>query len=166
MANRDEPRGFSACGPILRARKYVASAAIARGDAVKQEAAGRVAPADTGGNIHVGAICGVAQESAAAAGDSILVLDHPDQEFVVQSDSADVDAQTDLGLNYSIVATDPSGGESRQELDGDSGATTATLPLKALRLDPKVGNALGANTDLIVVINNHQLKGGTGTLGV
>jgi len=96
------------------------------------------------------------------------VADDPNQRFVVQADGADIDAQTDLGLNYELLCTDRDSAtkESRQELDSSTGATTATLPLRAIEIDRKINNALGAQVDVIVKINNHQLGSGTGVAGV
>jgi hypothetical protein len=163
MANLDQVKGAEPWGGCLRVREYVASGAIYQGDFVTQEAGGRVAQA-----AATNALCGVALNYASAAGEKVLVADHPDQEFVIQSDDSTIDAQTDLGLNYDITvaAANTSYKRSGMELDGSTQATNSDLPLKALRIDPKVNNALGANVDVVVVINNHQLKGGTGTEGV
>jgi hypothetical protein len=111
------------------------------------------------------ALIGVAA-NAAAVGEVVFVYDHPDQEFVVQADEAQISDGVDLGLNYDLLATDGSSGQSAHELDSSTGAVTATLPLKLLRLLPAVDNALGAQAKCVVKINNHQLAGGTGVLGV
>lgn len=163
MANADRPRGAKPTNREARVSKYQAGGAIYPGDFVKFDSDGEVVAASASN-----ALCGVAAGYAAAQGDEILVYDAPDQEFVVQADSADIDAQTDINLNYNIVATagNSTYKMSRMELDGDTGATTATLPLKLLRIDDRIDNALGASVDCIVVINNHQRKGSTGTAGV
>lgn len=163
MANRDEVTGFRPYGPALRLRPYVASGEIFPGDLVKQEAGGRIAQAAASD-----ACIGVAAEYASAAGVTIKVFDHPDQEFVGQCDGADVDAQTDLGLNYDFVVAsgDSTYKRSGMEVDSSTQATTATLPLKVLRLEPSVDNAFGANAKVICKINNHQLGSHTGTAGV
>lgn len=168
MANRDEPRGLQPWGRLLRVTQYVAAGAIGRGDAVKLEAGGRVEVASSGGSSFAGALAGVALDAADAAGDVVRVADDPNQRFVVQADGADIDAQTDLGLNYELLCTDRDSAtkESRQELDSSTGATTATLPLRAIEIDRKINNALGAQVDVIVKINNHQLGSGTGVAGV
>lgn len=168
MANKDRPRGFAPWGKLLRETEYVAAGAIGRGDAVAQEAGGRVAVVASAGSAHAGAFIGVSLDSAEAAGDKVRVADDPNQRFVAQADGADIDAQTDLGLNYAILGTDRDSGtrESRQEVDSSSQATTATLPLKVIDISREVDNALGANVDVVCVANNHQLKGGTGTAGV
>jgi hypothetical protein len=162
MANKDIPQGARPYGPVLSAKEYVAASAIAPGDFVKMKSDGKIEPA-AAGNALLGVALGYA-----AADNRVLVADHPDQRFLVQSDSADVDAQDDVLLNYNIVATasNTTYKVSRMELDGDSGATTATLPLKLLDINRSPTNAFGANVECIVAVNNHQLKGGTGVVGV
>ncbi len=162
MANLDQPQGFRPQGELLRLRAYVAAGAIYPGDLVAPEAAGRVAV------WAAGAARGVALTYAAAAGDEVMVADDPAQCFIGQASAAEIDAQTDIGLNYTIVATAGSSAyrQSRQEIDSSSGDTTIDLPLKLLAVDKRPDNALGANVDCVVMINNHDLAAGTGTLGV
>jgi len=162
MANQDRPKGAEPKGTPMRSEVYQSGGAIFKGDWVSKDADGEVIAA-----LVTTALVGVAAESTSAAGAEVKVYDHPDQQFIIQADDAGVAAQTNLNLNYNIVATagDATFSQSRMELDGSSGAVTATLPLKALRLDVRDDNAFGANADVVVIINNHQLKGGTGTLG-
>lgn len=103
-----------------------------------------------------------------------FVIDDPAIEFSIQSGSvaaahvASV-TQTDINLNANFVVQAGSvrGGVSATYLDMDSAAVTATLSCKILRLEPDVRNAYGVlYNNAIVVINNHVLKGGTGTLGL
>lgn len=167
MANADRPRGFEPKGKVLRESKYQAGASIKAGDLVKLSSDGQIDPVDTGGASYTSFAVGVAAHSA-ASGEDVMVWDHPDQEFVVQADGADVAAQTDIHLNYAVLATDPSTAYdlSRMELDSDTGALTNTLPLKLLRIDEAESNALGAQVDCVVRINNHQLVADAGSLGV
>ena len=77
--------------------------------------------------------------------------------------AAEIDAQTDFDLNYNILATtgDTLTGRSRMEIDSSTGAATATLPIKILRIAPsntQAANALGANVLLEVILNNHLFK--------
>jgi hypothetical protein len=162
MANADRPRGAECQGECLRANRYVADEAIYPGDFVNANSSGKVEPADASE-----ALLGVALGYASADGESIMIADHPAQRYILQADGSDIDAQTDFNLNFNIVATAGNSTYklSRMELDSDSGATTATLPLKLLDYDIRPDNALGAQVDCIVEINNHQLKGGTGTVG-
>lgn len=163
MANLDQPSGFSPKGEALRENKYLAGGVVYPGDCVKLDAAGKVVVAAAGD-----ALCGVANSHASADGESVMVWDHPDQLFIGQADDASIDAQTDINLNYDILATAGSSTYkvSRQEVDASTGSATATVVLKLLAVEEKVGNALGAQCKVIVRINNHQLSAGTGTAGV
>ena len=163
MANKDVPGGAVPVGPVLRASEWVAAGAIYPGDFVSQEAGGRCASASASA-----ALCGVALSYASGAGEKVIVADDPNQLFEVQADESDVDAQTDIGLNYDILATAGNSTYkcSRMELDSSTQNTTATLPLKLLRIQPRIDNALGGQVKCVVKINNHQLGSHTGTAGV
>ena len=162
MANKDQPAGFVPFGRVLSSESLVAGGTIYPGDAVKLKSDGSVEVASASD-----ALCGIAL-SYAVSGERVLIADNPNQKFIVQADSSAVDAQTDLNLNYDITATGGSSDYklSRMELDHDTGATTATLPLKLLAIVQAPDNALGANVKCVVKINNHQLSAGTGTAGV
>lgn len=163
MANADRPTGFRPYGPLLRVTEYTAGAAIYPGDLVIMSDDGKIDPAATGGNVFTAAALGVAMSKAAADGDACAVADHPDQLFVVQADGNDIDAQTDIGLNYDVVGTDPDTtfDVSRMELDSDSGATTSTLPLRLIGVSREEGSEIGEFAKCVVVINNHQLANNT-----
>ena len=101
-----------------------------------------------------------------AASDIIAdVIDDPSATFEVQADAAFPVA--DLAGNFDIVDNSPVGettsGGSRMELDVTTGATTATLPLKAIDIsqDPENSDVSSANTNVVVKINNHLYSGGT-----
>ena len=104
-----------------------------------------------------------------AASDIIAdVIDDPNATFEIQADAAFPVA--DLAGNFDIVDNSPVGdttsGGSRMELDVTTGATTATLPLKAIDIsqDPENSDVSSANTNVIVKINNHLFSGGTAGL--
>jgi hypothetical protein len=162
MANRDMPCGAKPKGPVLRANTYQAGGTIYPGDFVKSDANGQVVVAAASN-----ALLGVAL-SYATSGVNVLVADDPNQRFIAQADDATINAQTDINLNYNITATSGSTAYkiSRHEIDASTQATDSTLPLKVLRVFPEVNNALGDAVQCEFVINNHQLKGGTGTEGV
>ena len=94
-----------------------------------------------------------------------FVIDAPDTVFEVQAD--DTFPVADLFGNFDIVDGSPAGdttsGISNLELDVTTGATTATLPLKALDIsqDPLNDDVATANTNVLVVINNHLFSAGT-----
>ncbi len=167
MANADRPNGFQPFGQILRVRPYRANEALKQGDAVNRVAG----TSDASGLSSVEmadaseALIGVVAHKV-ASGAIALVYDHPDQEFVVQADDNAINEGADIGKNYDLLATVGSGDISAHELDASTGATSATLPLKLLRILPAVDNALGAQVKCVVKINNHQLAGGTGVAGV
>lgn len=163
MANPDRPNGYRPAGEVLRSRDYVAQAAVYPGDLVKMNAAGTVEQAGT-----ADACIGVALTYAAAAADTVKVADHPDQLFIGQADGADINVQTDILLNYQNLNTSANTTYkvSRMEVDSSTGATNSNYPLKLIDIDTRADNALGAQVDVIVKINNHQLAGGTGTVGV
>lgn len=172
MANSDLPRGFRPYHDLKNVGIYVAGGTIYPGDAVKFETGASNTTqkrARVVAGAAAGALCGVAMNYA-VSGDIVRVADDPMQLFVGQADGAEFDANEDLGLNAPLVATagDSTYKVSRMEVDSSDLATTATDEFKIMgivsRQDGK--NAFGANVELILKINNHQLSGGTGTAGV
>ena len=120
-----------------------------------------------------------------------FVVDDPTVLFDVQVDTTNAGthvasvSQTDLNLNANFVVGTGStiSGQSGTYLDAATIATTATLSLKILRVTPAFTNQAGTLTsaaaytggqnilgllynNVLVQINNDNLKGGTGTLGV
>jgi hypothetical protein len=93
------------------------------------------------------------------------IIDDPGATFEIQANAAMPVA--DLAGNFDIVDQSPVGdttsGTSRLELAVSTGATTATLPLKAIDIsqDPENSDVSSANTNVIVKINNHLFSGGT-----
>ena len=87
------------------------------------------------------------------------VIDDPNVVFEIQADAAFPVA--DLFGNFEIVEGSPVGstasGISNLELDVTTGATTATLPLKALDIsqDPDNDDVASSNTNVLCVIQNH-----------
>jgi len=154
MANPDRPQGLVPADRPRQVTEYVAGAAIYPGDAVRMQDDGKVDPAAASE-----ALLGIALSYAAADGDKVLVCDDPDQRYVVQADGADIDAQTDIGLNYDILATagDSTYKVSRMEMDSSTGATTATLPLRLLSVGRRIDNEFGAQAECVVKINAAQL---------
>jgi hypothetical protein len=171
MANRNSPNGFlpvinldGSGGPKLEYLPLLATnVLIGRGDPVTIAAGG----VDKAGAST--ALCGIAAEPKAAnSGGYIAVWSDPNQLFVAQTDdgTGDLTTAADMRKNANIVAGTPVNGQSIAEIDENTGDTTATLPLKVIRLSNEIGNALGEFNRLVVRINNHQLSGGTGTAGL
>jgi len=97
-----------------------------------------------------------------AATDAIaFIYDDPFDVFEVQADAAFPVA--DLFGNFDIVDNSGTGsttsGWSYVELDVTTGATTATLPMKAFDIsgDPENSDMGSANTNVLVTIQNHLL---------
>jgi hypothetical protein len=97
----------------------------------------------------------------------VLVADAPDTLYEVQYNGTI--AATSFNKNVNVVDGGGSTvtGFSGEQADSTTVATTATLPLKIHGAVQKVDNDItAANPKIIVMINNHQLSGGTGTAGV
>ena len=93
-----------------------------------------------------------------------FVIDAPHAQYEIQADAAFPVA--DLFGNFDIVdatAGSTISGTSRMELDVTTGATTAALALKAIDIstDPENSDVGSANTNVVVVINNHLFSAGT-----
>lgn len=105
--------------------------------------------------------------STNAADIEASVIDAPHAVYEIQADAAFPVA--DLFGNFDIVdatAGSTASGTSRTEIDVTTGATTAGLPLKAIDIstDPENSDVGSANTNVIVVINNHLFSAGTAGL--
>jgi hypothetical protein len=80
----------------------------------------------------------------------------PNATYRIQADEAV--SQANLGANFSLVLTAGStiNGRSRQALDGGSGATTNTLPVRLVDFWHGPGSAVGDTyTDCVVMLNPH-----------
>ena len=87
-----------------------------------------------------------------------FVHDDPNTVFEIQAD--DTFSVADLFGNFDIVYTNSGStttGISGAELDVTTGATTTNLPLKAIDIsqDPENSDVGSANTNVLVVIQNH-----------
>lgn len=190
MANNDAPFGLRPVRTGISAQQQnryrIANnygTAIFQGDLVKVVTGGGIerVTASPGTDLILGVFNGCfytdpttgkptysAYYPGSVAADDIMatIIDDPGATFEVQSDEAFPVA--DLMGNFNIVATagDTTSGMSRVELDTSTGATTATLPLKAIDIsqDPENSDVGSANTNVIVKINNHLFSGGTAGL--
>ena len=151
------------------------SGAIFQGDLVKQLTGGTVSRAAASSTVPVVGVFNGCQftdptskevtfsnhypGSVAAADIIAFVIDDPDVVFEVQAD--DTFPVADLFGNFDIVdqstTGDTSSGRSNVELDVTTGATTTTVPLKAIDIsqDPDNSDVGNANTNVMVVIQNH-----------
>jgi len=90
--------------------------------------------------------------------------------YRVQSDDVGGDlADADIGLNADFIvgSGNATTGMSGVQLDTSTKNTTATLSLKILGYDDKPSNQAGVTyQDVLVRLNNIELSGGTGTVGL
>jgi len=166
MANTNDPFGalpIKTEGKESRVTYFpkASGAAIAPGDFVIANSSGLVTIA-----TNSGALLGVAAEYKASSDTSdIAVYADPEQVFEIQADG-DLQ-QTDVFMNAAITATalDATLKQSKQSLAIPT-SSTATVQLKVLGLSEKPLAAWGSYARVRCKINNHLLKGGTGTGGV
>jgi len=151
------------------------SGAIFQGDLVKQLTGGTVSRAAASSTVPVVGVfngCRYTDPTTSeqvfsnyypgsVAADDIIafIVDDPNVVFEVQAD--DTFPVADLFGNFDIVDQTTTGdtrsGRSNMELDVTTGATTTTLPLKAIDIsqDPDNDDVANANTNVMVVIQNH-----------
>jgi hypothetical protein len=105
---------------------------------------------------------------AASTDRYVMVADDPNLVFEAETAGATF-AAADVGLNASpgVTAGSTTTGASGMTVDLATKATTAALPLKIVGFPSRPDNNIGDSyVSAYVVINNHQLKGSTGTAGV
>lgn len=112
------------------------------------------------------------QYRPASTAQYVLVADATDIIYEVEAttaSSAYTFLATDIGLNANLTAgaggSTVTGNSSFSLNMADSG-TTATLPFKIVGVSQRPDNEIGASCKVLVQLNNHQFKGGTGTAGV
>ena len=186
MANKDAPFGLKPIGKVGQNRdaqglsEYsiaASSCAIYHGDPVMLDSDGELV-VGTVGSALLGALNGVFYTDAStskptwanylagsnAATDIVgFVSDDPYERFEIQSD--DATAAADVGLNADIVYAAGSSPNyvSKVELDhSDLKTGTAQLRVLAISKDIENNEAGSANVNLVVMINEHFLKGTTG----
>lgn len=151
------------------------SGKIFQGDLVKQVTGGGVERAAASSTVPLVGVFNGCQYTDPTTGETVFknyypgsiaasdiiafVVDDPNVVFEVQADAAFPVA--DLFGNFDIVDNATTGdvksGRSNMELDVTTGATTTTLPLKAIDIsqDPDNDDVASANTNVMVVIQNH-----------
>jgi len=187
MANKDAAFGLKAIGKVGQNRdnqglseySIAASAtAIYQGDPVEMLATGTIGVAAAGDTLLMGPLTGVFYTDASTskptwanhlnasntATDIVgFVSDDPYERFEVQADGAT--AAADVGLNADIVYAAGSSPDyvSKVELDtSDQKTGTAQLRIMGISKDPSNDTAGSANVNLVVMINEHFLKGTAG----
>ena len=187
MANKDAPFGLKPIGKIgqnadnngLSEYDIAASAtAIYFQDPVEILATGTIGVAAAADTTILGSLNGVfftdantskptfanhLNASNTATDIKGFVTDDPYQRYEIQADGAT--AAADVGLNADFVYAAGSSPDyvSQVELDtSDQKTGTAQLRIIGISKDPENNTAGSANVNLVVIINEHQLKGTTG----
>jgi hypothetical protein len=187
MANKDAAFGLKAIGKVGQNRdnqglsEYSIAAnatAIYQGDPVEMLATGTIGVAAAGDTLLLGPLTGVFYTDASTskptwanhldasntATDIVgFVSDDPYERFEVQADGAT--AAADVGLNADIVYAAGSSPDyvSKVELQtSDQKSGTAQLRIMGISKDPSNDTAGSANVNLVVMINEHFLKGTAG----
>ena len=148
--------------------------AIHQGDMVMQVTVGTVEIHADGGTVPIVGVFNGCQFTDPTTGEQVFknhypastnasdiiafIVDDPNVVFEVQANAAFPIA--DLFGNFDIIYTNSSStlsGVSGAELDVSTGATTAGLPLKCIDIsqDPDNSDVSSANTNVLVVIQNH-----------
>lgn len=122
------------------------------------------------GDVVLGVCIGVravTQEStvfrAASTERYIFVEDSPEVVYEIQEDSVGGALTADsvgLNANFIVGTGSTSTGISAMELDSNTAATTATLPLKILRLVDREDNEIGDQAKWEVRLNSHRFRAG------
>ena len=187
MANKDAAFGLKPIGKIgqnadnngLSEYDIAASAtAIYFQDPVEILATGTIGVAAAGDTAVLGSLNGVFFTDATTSKPTFanhlnasntasdikgFVTDDPYQRYEIQADGAT--AAADVGLNAAIVYAAGSSPDfvSKVELQtSDQKTGTAQLRIIGISKDPENNEAGSANVNLVVIINEHQLKQTTG----
>jgi len=186
MANKDSAFGLRPIGKVGQNRdnqglsEYdiaASASAIFQNDPVEMAATGTITVAAATDTL-LGSLTGVFFTDASTSKPTFanhleasntatdikgFVADDPYERFEIQSD--DATAAADVGLNADIVYAAGSSPNyvSKVELD-HSDLKTATAQLRVLAISKDIENneAGSANVNLVVMINEHFLKGTTG----
>ena len=102
--------------------------------------------------------------SIAASDVTAFVIDDPDAVFLIDADEAFTRA--DLFRNYSVTNTTgvTQTGISKQQLDVSVSGVATTFAIQAIDIcqDPDNSDSSSANANILVRINNHFFRSGTG----
>ena len=102
--------------------------------------------------------------SIAASDITAFVIDDPDAVFLIDADEAFTRA--DLYKNYSVTNTTgvTATGISKAQLDVSVSGTATTFAIQAIDIcqDPDNSDTGSANANILVRINNHFFRSGTG----
>lgn len=188
MANADRPNGFRPVKHLTGApyngqfnKYYSPTDNLFLGDVVEADTTGNAAGYQTcaraeASDAVLGIVVGwepnpLALENlyyVASTSFAVFIADAPDLILEVQSDDDTLTvASIGLNVNFVVAAGTTATGVSNMEVDGDTGATTAALPFRLIGfIDTPDNDISSTNHKVLVMINNHKYKGGTGTVGL
>ena len=160
MANVDNPHGFPSAGSLdgrpgyFRNYDHIATDAVAIGfnDLVERTAAGTdVVQASAGGPF-----LGISLANGTASTLYTVPVEILTAATIVegQTDLSLVTADTGLNADVLVAARNATTGISNMEINSATEATTSTLDLRLLRLNPAVGNASGTNSSWFCIVND------------
>jgi hypothetical protein len=154
MTNLNRARGFECKGTPLRVNPYTAGGTVYPGDMLLEPQSNGKVVASAGAASEM--LLGVALNYAIDT-QTVMVADHPSQQFIVQMNSGETEASTQMGDYCEVRSTagDTTYKQSRQEVD--TVAETNTKPLRVVALDTVTNNSWADNADVVVVINTHAL---------
>lgn len=156
MANKDYPQGFRPYGEIKQVVVMESGSAVYAGEFVALASDGQVDAVAAGGDI-----LGLCLDNAAASGAKVRVSVSPEQVYIGQASSTQIDAQTDVGNLCDVLATaeDATYAAARHEIDSSTIGTGSGGQLMILGLHGQVGNAFGEFAEVLCKINEHQAFG-------
>jgi len=177
MANIDNPHGFKPIGVIRRANKYDIDSSntptISINDLATKETDGNITRLSSE-DFVLGSVIALRDAdgkptnhiATLTAGEAI-VADHPDQQFEAQVNGTWTKISEGANFNITDAAGDATLGTSNQEIDFSSIGNASALQVKVLRLhNMPVGNVVGADANVVCIINQHQLGHGDGSTGL
>jgi len=106
---------------------------------------------------------------AASTAEYIIVADGPDVLYEVQEDGIGGSlAATNIGQNISLIAGsgNTTTGQSGWMIDSSTAAVTATLQMRIIGLENRIGNDIGTTAKWLCAINLPTETGAAGSLGV
>ena len=106
------------------------------------------------------------QTRAALTARYVFVADDPNLVFECQANATCTASIVGLNCDLTIAAASTITGASAMQADISTTNTTATIVLKIIEVVQRADNAIGTSNRLLVMINNHQLKASTGSVGV
>lgn len=107
------------------------------------------------------------QHRAALTAAKLLVCDDPDIVMAAEADEAVSTTSLGLNINFVVAAASTITGQSAMQVDGNTGNTTNTLPLRLVGFVRSPDNEVNATYNKVLVrFNTHSYKATTGVTGI